>query len=299
MLRTVLRSELASLPQDSLSRELEHGRIVFFPECPLPLPGEEDLAFLRTELPALLARKNASYYPTAHRLVGLTGERPVQERVKGLLREHSRHVVGFLTRAMPELTRGWRVGTTSFRPAEVRGRRIKPHADDRLVHVDAGAYGATHGSRILRFFVNVNPTQDRIWLSKGTFAELFPRHARAAGLEGAGPVADGPLGRAWSGALGAAARLFPMVRVIDTSTYDRRMRRFHNYMKDDPSFRDSQEGVQRFAFPPLSAWMVFTDSVSHACIEGQHALVDTFLIPLANCQVHAQTPWHVMQGVAR
>jgi len=81
-----------------------------------------------------------------------------------------------------------------------------------------------------------------------------------------------------------------MARVVDSSPYDRRMRRFHNWMKDTPSFQ--AEPYERFAFPPYSAWMVLTDGVSHACIRGQHALVDTFLIPLRNCRLPA--PFHLL-----
>ena len=85
-----------------------------------------------------------------------------------------------------------------------------------------------------------------------------------------------------------------MARVIDTSPYDRRMRRFHNWMKDTAEFQ--QPPHERFSFAPFSAWMVLTDGVSHACIQGQHALVDTFLIPLANCRLPA--PYHLLAGAA-
>jgi len=40
--------------------------------------------------------------------------------------------------------------------------------------------------------------------------------------------------------------------------------------------------------------MVLTDGVSHACIAGQHALVDTFLVPLRNCKLPA--PYHLLAG---
>jgi hypothetical protein len=42
--------------------------------------------------------------------------------------------------------------------------------------------------------------------------------------------------------------------------------------------------------------MVLTDGVSHACISGQHALVDTFLVPLRNCRRPA--PYHLLAGRA-
>ncbi len=87
-----------------------------------------------------------------------------------------------------------------------------------------------------------------------------------------------------------------IANVLDSSPYDRAMRRFHNYMKDDPAFRDSQDGYREFRFGPRSAWMVLTDSVSHACLSGQHALVSTFLVPLQNCRLPEMAPINVLGG---
>src|SRR6266849_5293707 len=77
---------------------------------------------------------------------------------------------------------------------------------------------------------------------------------------------------------------------------ERAMRRFHNWMKDTPSFQRSEEGLREISFAPFQAWMVLTDGVSHACIRGQHALVDTFLVPLANCRVPAEAPYRILAG---
>ena len=41
--------------------------------------------------------------------------------------------------------------------------------------------------------------------------------------------------------------------------------------------------------------MVLTDQVSHACVEGQHALVDTFVIPLANCRLRELSPYEILR----
>jgi len=109
-----------------------------------------------------------------------------------------------------------------------------------------------------------------------------------------GDLRPGAAERIACGALRAASRAFPMLRVLDSSPYDRRMRQFHNWMKDTPSFQESPS--RTVSFPPFSAWMVLTDSVSHACIRGQHALVDTFLVPLANCSVRAETPFSILAG---
>ena len=272
---------------------LERGRIVHFARCPIALPPPEDQDFLRHGLSAYLRRKNVSYYPDADKLAGMQAPPAIRERARRILREHSSRVRALLQREMPDFTQGWTPGTSSFRPMEERGRGLSSHASNELIHVDAGAYGATHGDRILRFFVNLNPAHERVWISKGTFEELLRRHGEEAGVR-RGALEPALPERALGGLLSAASRAFPMARVIDTSPYDRRMRRFHNWMKDTPSFQ--QPPWEQFSFAPFSAWMVLTDGVSHACIEGQHALVDTFLIPLRNCRSPA--PYHLLAGAA-
>lgn len=272
---------------EDLGAALEQGRIVQFPRCPVPLPSDEDQQFLRDGLTSYLRRKNVSWYPRADRLAGVQAPAAVAERARRVLREHSLRVREFLQQAMPEFTNGWEPGTCSFRPLEEKGRGLSAHASNELVHVDAGAYGATHGDRILRFFVNLNPARDRIWISRGAFAELWRAHGAEAGVA-AGDLTPSLPEKAWSALLG----LFPMGRVVDTSPYDRRMRRFHNWMKDTPAFQSGPS--TKFAFPPFSAWMVLTDGVSHACVEGQHALVDTFIVPLRNCRL--PSPYTLLSG---
>ena len=277
-----------------LSAALERGEIVYFPRSPVELPTPDDAEFLRQNLTRGLKRKNVSWYPDADKLVGLDAAAADRERTARILRQHSQRVREFLeTRAIPRLAKGWKAGTCSFRPMQEKGRALSSHASNELVHVDAGAYGATHGDRILRFFVNLNPAEDRVWLSKGSFRELYLRHAARAGI--AAPLRDdGALGKLYSSGLRLGMRAFPMLRAVDSSAYDRAMRKFHNYMKDDPAFRDSAEGLEKFSFPPFSAWMVLTDTVSHACIEGQHAFVDTFLVPLRNCTEREHAPFHIL-----
>jgi len=319
----------------ALSDALERGSIVFFPRCPVALPDEAELDFLRGGLADTLSRKNVSWYFASDRLKGMPDD-AAAKRTHALLKAHAANVRALLERSMPEFARGWTPGTTSFRPMQEKGRALSAHASNERVHVDAGAYGATHGDRILRFFVNVNPREDRVWVSKGTFPQLFAEHGQAAGVAGVAadpivaeapredspkleekvvesandlvatqtvatqmirrnPVREGPLDKAFSATVRAGSRVMPMLKMIDSSPYDRLMRRFHNWMKDAPSFRDSSKGLETFRFPPYSAWMVLTDQVSHACIEGQHALVDTFVIPLANCRLRDLSPYEILR----
>jgi hypothetical protein len=277
---------------------MERSEVVFFGRSPVELPSEEDLEFLRNGLPRELQVKNISYHPESDSIPRFEAASDVKERVERILRMHGRRVEAFLRQAVPDFAPGWTFGTTSFRSIEERGRNLKPRSSNELVHIDAGAYGATNGARILRFFVNIHPSRERVWGTKGSFDALMKRHRElweaARGGQATVPLDKGPLDRVYSGFVRALARIYPIAQVIDSSPYDRSMRRIHNYMKENPAFRDSREGYQEIRFPPMSAWMVFTDGISHSVLTGQHALVTTALIPLANCRIPELAPYRVL-----
>ena len=303
MLDTFDTDRLQQMQPDDISDSLESGSIVFFPESPVQIPSAEDLAFIRQELPELLRLKNVSYHPEAGRVRGLDEADPeMAERVKRILVDVSDNIAGFLAKKAPRLVDNWTVGTCSFRPIEEQGRKLDAHASNELVHIDAGAYGATNGDRILRFFINVNPTEDRVWVTKGSFPELFQDHGERARLGYADAGKDylikGPVDHARTGLINLLATAAPVLKVLDSSPYDRAMRKFHNYMKDTPAFQQEMQGHEEFRFPPFSAWMVFTDMVSHACLSGQHAFIHTSLVRLENCHLPEMAPINIMRNAA-
>ena len=278
---------------------LEANRIVFFPACPVPLPDAATLDFLRRKLPERLRLKNISFHPEAGKVSGIEADAATTLRVTDVLRSHLNDVCGFLRRVTGDLTRDARIVTCSFRPIEEKGRNLKPHASNELVHVDAGAYGATDGDRILRFFVNVHPERDRVWATRGPFEEVLDRYGSRAGLlDGTGrlcvPITKGAGDRAFSAVVSGLARLNPLATVLDSSPYDRAMRRLHNYMKDDEAFKADVAGYEEIRFPPNSAWMVFTDGVSHASLEGQFALVTTMIVRRARMRHPERSPFEVL-----
>jgi hypothetical protein len=298
MLSTFSKAQLAQAGPYDLSDELERGRVVAFPECPIELPSSEDLSFMREEMPKVLKLKNISYHPESDRIIGIKGEKAVIERTHAILKAHSHRVQDFLAKTLPALAQHWMIGTSSFRPMQERGRELSAHASNELVHIDAGAYGATHGNRILRFFVNVNPTEDRVWISKGAFPELFKRFGARAGVAPNGHanyLEEGLLDRMRTATVRALSALVPPARLLDSSPYDRAMRRFHNFMKDTPEFQATPEGHVEFRLKPFWAWMVLTDMVSHAVISGQHAFVDTFVVPLGNCRLKDMAPINILK----
>ena len=295
--RYPLKSFVGAEPAE-IEDAMERGEVVFFDRSPVELPNEADLQFMREGLPRELQVKNISYHPESDSIPRFEATADVKTRMEQILRTHGRRVEEFLRDSCPDFVPGWTLGTTSFRSIEEQGRKLKPRSSNELVHIDAGAYGATNGARIFRFFVNIHPTRDRVWGTKGTFRACMSRHPElwdaAKGGKPSVAIDKGPLDKLYSGLIGAVGKLYPLVRVIDSSPYDRSMRRIHNFMKENPSFRDDPVGYQEIHFPPLSAWMVFTDGISHSVLTGQHALVTTILIPLANCRIPEISPYQVL-----
>lgn len=303
MLETFDQARLDTAGPYAISDVLEQGKIVYFPECPIPLSEEAELSRMRDELPDQLTRKNASYHPEADSVSGLDKNAPVYDLAYRVLTSQSDSIVRFLEKAAPNLIQNATIGTSSFRPVEEQGRNIKAHASSELIHVDAGTYGATNGDRILRFIINVNPVKERVWATKGSFPEVFERYGERAGLIGPngriGRLDKNVLDRLRTSAVNGISRCgLPMAKVLDSTPYDRVMRRFHNYMKDTPEFQEDPAGYQEIHFKPYSAWMVFADGVSHACLSGQHAFIWTCLTRLENSRFPDLAPINVLRNAA-
>jgi len=290
----VTASSLGGAGPHELSDHLEHGRIVLFPTSPVELPPAEDLEFLRSELPGRISLKNISYYPAAGRVYGLNGDRAAEERTTRILKEHHQRIGAFLARSIPSLVPNWTPGTTSFRPLQEKGRNLSKHASNELIHIDAGAYGATHGARIFRFFTNINPVEPRVWRVKGTFPDLlqeYGRQARVVNGSNGDRLKEGFFDRLYSGLVRGVSAVVPMARSIDSSPYNRAMRRCHNFLKESNEFQEGEEGRRIVEFGPMTSWMVLTDMVGHACTSGQHMLSNTYLMPIENCRHQHLTPY--------
>ena len=277
---------------------LERADVVFFERCPIELPSDADLAFLRDELPQQSRLKNISYHPESDSVPRFNAPEDVQRRVKTILKDHNAAVVMYLEKNIPNLAPGWTVGTSSFRAVEEAGRDLQLRSSSEIVHIDAGAYGATNGNRILRFFVNVNPSNDRVWGTKGSFRQLFEKHgALATAARGNShriTLRKGFVDHCFTGLVNGLSKLYPLAKVVDSSPYDRAMRRIHNYMKESLDFRNDLSDYREIRFPPFSAWSVLTDGISHSVVSGQYAFATTILVPLKNCRTPELAPYHIL-----
>ena len=81
------------------------------------------------------------------------------------------------------------------------------------------------------------------------------------------------------------------------SPYDRWMLRFHHFLKASQDFQRSTPR-SRWEFPPLSTWLAFTDTVSHAVLSGQFALEQTFIVSLRSLVLPEKAPVRVLERQA-
>jgi 3-deoxy-D-manno-octulosonic acid hydroxylase-like protein len=255
---------------------LEEGEIVRFRRPPFALPDTDISALLGVRQRESSRVKNISYRPDEDRVRGVRGSADEKALVHRCLRAYSIAVHETLARFLKPYARRWRLDFASYRPIEEDGRRLSLRARNDLLHVDSFPTRPTNGSRILRVFANVNPSESRVWQTTDTFDVVAPRHAAAAGLPRIAAALDSAAARAGrvARALGRSVGL----RLVERPAYDRFMLAFHHWMKASDSFQRNSRKFRR-EFPPGSVWLVFTDMVPHAVSSGRHALEQTFFIP--------------------
>jgi 3-deoxy-D-manno-oct-2-ulosonic acid (Kdo) hydroxylase len=256
---------------EQLCAELESANILYFPQTPFTISGADREILLGQKQTSAAYHKNVAYRPAENRVTGLDeSESAEAERLRVILQNYSQSAAKFLAELLPPYAGKWKLDFASYRPVEERGRPARIHARNDLPHVDAFPTRPTNGDRILRLFTNINPTQNRVWITAPPFASIAPHFAKSVGLPP--QRSDNPL----SAALRRVARA-AKVPGARRSAYDHFMHECHNAMKEDTAFQQSA-AKQRWEFPPNSTWIVLTDCVSHAVLEGQYALEQTFII---------------------
>jgi hypothetical protein len=252
-------------------RLLEIGEVLYFPSTPFDLP-EADRAFLLGQKQSTAFHKNISYRPKEDRVKGIDQKDPeARDRTRQVMGDYSRRAIAFMAGFFPRYAASWRIDYASFRPIEEQGREVSLRSRNDLIHVDNFPSRPSHGDRILRVFTNIHPNRPRRWVTSESFEALANAYAREAGL----PGRQAGLARLRAGALGVLSTLG--LPVVNRPGYDQFMLRFHHFMKENAAF---QSGCRKdfHEFPPGSTWICFTDTTSHACLSGQYALEQTFLV---------------------
>lgn len=254
-----------------LCEQLEQGNIFFFARTPFAFSREQRKFLLSQRQSNAAYHKNVAYRPAEDRLTGLAkSDASEAGRLRAILREYSEESARFVFSLLSPYKDGLRRDFASYRPVEERGRPARLRARNDLPHVDAFPTRPTNGDRILRVFTNLNPAQNRVWLTSETFDVVARRYAQKIGL----PKRRGATFA--SRALGAFAKKLGLPGA-HRSPYDHFMHRCHNFMKENEEFRAACT-TERWDFPPDSTWMVYTDMVSHAVLEGQFAMEQTFIV---------------------
>jgi hypothetical protein len=259
-------------------RALEHGRVVFLPELAFRLEAEEQ-RFLSPEWPSGSA-KNISYDPHTARVRGTRATGVDEGALRDMMARYARLARRLVDALVPAYRGHLTEGRASFRPVQVVGRRSSWRKDDQRLHTDAYPSRPTRGARILRVFSNVNPDGEaRVW----RVGEPFDAVARAflPALRRPPVVVSAALA-----ALGITrGRRAP---------YDDLMLQLHDSVKRDLDYQArAPHAVLRF--PPGSTWVVYTDQVLHAVMSGQHALEQTFYLPVSAQQWPETAPLSVLE----
>jgi hypothetical protein len=137
----------------------------------------------------------------------------------------------------------------------------------------------------MRVFTNVNPNENRVWVTGEPFDALAQQYAQEAGLPRYAASAESPM-RSVGKPLQALKRAVGL-RAPDRTPYDEFMLHFHDWLKENTGYQQSDRHT-RMEFPPYTTWIVFTDGVPHAALSGRLALEQTFIVPV-ECMV---TPQH-------
>lgn len=258
---------------------LEAGEILYFPSSPLTLPAGDAEFLLRQKQAAGPHHKNIAFKPGPDRLSGYAGQDA--ERMRAVMRRFSQAALPLLAQLLPPYQ--MEADFASFRGLEEQGRKLAERSRNDLLHVDSFPTRPTHGMRILRFFINLNSAAARVWRTGPPFPELARAYAASSGL----------LRRALHPSLGARIGELGHPR----PAYDRFMLAFHHWLKANAAFQAQQHPV--WAFPPGSAWICLTDTVSHAVLRGQYALEQTAMVRPEGLQAPDLAPAAVFADLAR
>ena len=268
--------------------QLERGKVLLFKGIPFDFPQADRDFLLSQKQTGSRFHKNISYRPGKDLLKGASSDSADSERLQRIMQHFSREATGFVSRLLAPYAGKLKLDFASFRPLEEQGRDLPLHKRNDLLHVDAFPTRPTRGGRILRFFVNINPSAGRVWNVGDPFDVLMPKLARANTIS---PPYRGAMTRSLAH-LAATVGL----PVADRTRYDEYMLHLHDWLKENSDFQQNTP-KQELVFPPGSTWMVYTDGVPHAVMSGRYALEQTFIIPPEAFVTPAVAPVRVLETV--
>ncbi len=268
--------------------QLERGKVLFFPGVPFDFPEADRDFLLSQKQSGSRFHKNISYRPGIDILKGVSSDSPDRERLQAVMRHFSQEVTRFVSSFLSPYSGKLKLDFASFRPLEEEGRDLPLHKRNDLLHVDAFPTRPTHGGRILRVFVNINPSVGRVWNVGEPFDASLPKLARSHTIS---PPFRNPITR-------KVARIASKIGlpVADRSRYDEYMLYLHDWLKENTGFQQDSS-KQELVFPPGCTWLVYTDGVPHAVLSGRYALEQTYIVPTEALVTAEVAPIRVLEAV--
>jgi len=271
------------LPPDNgeaLGRELESGRVLYFPKLRFGFEQHEE-KFLDPKWSDANA-KNISLAKDNGSIKGAAGSADELKELGAMVNRYRSSAANLVRTLLPKYSQGLRLGRTSYRPVLVQGRAQSWRKDDTRLHVDAFPTRPTRGERIMRVFANVNPNgMPRTWRVGEPFGEmakhLLPR------------VSD---------PIPGLALLLYLVRATKTprSHFDHIMLQLHDQMKRDMEYQRTAP-QETFNFMPGSVWICFSDQTSHAAMSGQFMFEQTIHLPVEFLYEPQRSPLRTLEAL--
>lgn len=275
-------STLHNKVKQEATNALESGKIIYFPDYYFAL--NEDEQALLSESILNPKHKNISYDYQRRHLAGVVSSSLVHQHiVHSFMHRFAEFAKQIIGTTLPQYQNVLKWGRTSYRPAEIRGRKTSKRKDDTRIHVDSFASTPVNGLRILRVFCNINPYgEPRVWQVGEAFAKVLKKFAPTI-------APYNPF----------KAKLLKLMKATKTlrSAYDHYMLQLHDQMKLDNHYQQTLHKT-RIDFPPHTTWIVFTDHVSHAALSGQFLLEQTFYLAvedMAHPHLSPRSHWETFQ----
>ncbi len=271
---------------------LEKGGVIYFPESPFWISPDDREFLLSIKQNSADYTKNIAYRPALDKVTGLSKSSAREvENLHRIMADFHRQVTVFLESFLSPYASEWKADFATFRPIEEKGRKMRTRARNDLLHVDSFATRPIYGDRILRTFLNVNPTQKRVWHTADTFEQLLKTFKDS--MPSPAPFKNSGRNGGHDNPVKAIAQRLGF-KLSGTSPYDDWMLNFHNFLKENADFQKNCR-KDRWEFPPNSTWIVFTDMVSHSVLSGQYALEQTFIVSQNSLLLPAKAPINILR----
>lgn len=261
---------------------LETGKILYLPDIYYhSIAADKIISYAETVLDR--SHKNISFDFNHLTLSGYdkaTLTTALKTELTEFMQGYAQFAHALVAEFLPEYSTHLIWGRTSYRPAEIKGRPSSKRKDDTRLHVDAFAATPVNGLRILRIFCNINPfNQPRVWQVGDAFEQVVKHFS--------------PRLPAYNALKAKCLHWFRATKTL-RSAYDHYQLHLHDCMKLDEVY---QQTVVKHPvnFQAQSSWIVYTDYVSHAALNGQYLLEQTFYLPLSAMKKPGHAPFNHWQ----